>query len=127
MFCRFGSVEDSRPVAAIVCMNVVWMRPSAATERSSPSTVWRSRMASRCASRCCRNGCSVRAYSSVSAAASVVQPDLIFFVLGMPSWSKRTSWSCLGEPRFTSRPIAAYASAASLVTMPSKYRSSSVR
>ena len=28
MFCRLGSVLDSRPVAAIVWLNVVWMRPS---------------------------------------------------------------------------------------------------
>ena len=28
MFCRFGSVEDSRPVAAIIWLYVVWIRPS---------------------------------------------------------------------------------------------------
>ena len=49
MFCRFGSVLESRPVAAIVCAYVVWMRPSSATDFSSPSTVCRSRDASRCA------------------------------------------------------------------------------
>ena len=27
MFCRFGSVLDSRPVAAIIWLNVVWIRP----------------------------------------------------------------------------------------------------
>ena len=54
-----GRSSDSRPVAAMVCWNVVWMRPSSATDRSSPSTVCRSRIASRCASRCSRNGCSV--------------------------------------------------------------------
>ena len=52
MFCRFGSVDDSRPVAAMVWLNVVWMRPSAATDFSSPSTVTLSRVASRWASRC---------------------------------------------------------------------------
>ena len=36
-----------RPVAAIVCWYVVWMRPSSATEFSSPSMVTRSRVASR--------------------------------------------------------------------------------
>ena len=28
MFCRLGSVLDSRPVAAISWLNVVWIRPS---------------------------------------------------------------------------------------------------
>ena len=27
MFCRFGSVDESRPVAAPVCPKLVWMRP----------------------------------------------------------------------------------------------------
>ena len=72
MFCRFGSVDDSRPVAAIVWLNVVWIRPSEATEFSSPSTVTLSRVASRWASRCCRNGCPVLSNSDCSASASVV-------------------------------------------------------
>lgn len=32
MFCRLGSVDDSRPVAAMVWLKVVWIRPSAATD-----------------------------------------------------------------------------------------------
>ena len=36
MFCRLGSVEDSRPVAAIVCWNVVWMRPASSTIGMQP-------------------------------------------------------------------------------------------
>ena len=39
--------------------------------------------------------------------ASVVQPLLIFFVLGRPSSSNSTVCSCFGEPRFTSRPMTA--------------------
>ena len=39
MFWRFGSVEDSRPVAATVWLNVVWIRPSAAIVLIRPSTV----------------------------------------------------------------------------------------
>ena len=39
MFCRFGSVDDRRPVAATVWLNVVWMRPSSPTALTSPSTV----------------------------------------------------------------------------------------
>ena len=39
MFCRLGSVLDSRPVAATVWLKVVWMRPSSPTDLSSPSTV----------------------------------------------------------------------------------------
>ena len=35
MFCRLGSVEDSRPVAAIIWLKVVWMRPSSPVERSA--------------------------------------------------------------------------------------------
>ena len=59
MFCRFGSVLDSRPVAAIVCTYVVWIRPSSAIDLSSPSTVCFSRIASRWISIWARNGCSV--------------------------------------------------------------------
>ncbi len=47
MFCRFGSVEESRPVAATVWLNVVWMRPSGAIVLISPSTVVRSFCCSR--------------------------------------------------------------------------------
>ncbi len=72
MFCRFGSVDDNRPVAAMICVYVVWIRPSGAIERISPSTVCRSRITSRCASRCCRNGCSVLTNSSASESASVL-------------------------------------------------------
>ena len=36
-------------------------------------------------------------------------PVLVVRVFGMPSSSKSTSCSCFGEPRFTSRPISAYA------------------
>ena len=72
MFCRFGSVLDSRPVAAMVCTYVVWIRPSSAMDFSSPSTVCLSRMASRCTSRWARKGCSVLTYNDCSASASVV-------------------------------------------------------
>ncbi|CNI59203.1 Uncharacterised protein [Mycobacterium tuberculosis] len=72
MFCRLGSVEESRPVAAIVWLKVVWMRPSPATAFSSPSTVTLSRVTSRWANRCCRNGCPVLSNSDCRASASVV-------------------------------------------------------
>ena len=72
MFCRFGSVEDSRPVRAMVWLNVVWMRPSSDSASSSPLTVTRSRVASRCSSRCSRNGCGFDSFSVCSASASVV-------------------------------------------------------
>lgn len=42
MFCRLGSVEESRPVAATVWLKVVWIRPSAAIVLIRPSTVTRS-------------------------------------------------------------------------------------
>ena len=38
MFCRFGSVEEMRPVRASVWMKVEWTRPSAASAFSRPST-----------------------------------------------------------------------------------------
>ena len=38
MFWRFGSDEDSRPVAATAWWNVVWSRPSAAIRVGSAST-----------------------------------------------------------------------------------------
>ena len=72
MFCRLGSVLESRPVAAMVWLKVVWMRPSAATVFSSPSMVCRSRITSRWRSRCSRKGCSVLTYNACNASASVV-------------------------------------------------------
>jgi hypothetical protein len=34
MFCRLGSVLDSRPVVVFVCKKVVWMYPSFISETS---------------------------------------------------------------------------------------------
>jgi hypothetical protein len=48
MFCRFGSVEESRPVAATVWLKVVWIRLSSPTDLIRPSTVPRSLLTSRC-------------------------------------------------------------------------------
>ena len=39
MFCRFGSVEDSLPVAATVWLKVVWIRPSSPAIGISESTI----------------------------------------------------------------------------------------
>ena len=58
---------------------------------------------------------------SVSASASVVQPVFVFFVFGMPSVPKSTSWSCLGEPRLIfSPPIASHASCWACATLAAK-------
>jgi hypothetical protein len=38
MFCRFGSVEESLPVAVTVIWKLVWIRPSGETTFRSPST-----------------------------------------------------------------------------------------
>ena len=35
IFCKFGSLEEMRPVAAMVWSNQVWMRPSRPVSRSS--------------------------------------------------------------------------------------------
>ena len=72
MFCRFGSVDDSRPVAAIIWLNVVWMRPAASAIGISESTIDLSLDTSRWCSRCSRTGCSVVASRLVSASESVV-------------------------------------------------------
>ena len=37
MFCRFGLVEESRPVAATAWLKRVWMRPSAPTSSGRAS------------------------------------------------------------------------------------------
>ena len=47
MFCRFGSVEESRPVAATVWWNVVWIRPSSPAIGISESTIVISLLTSR--------------------------------------------------------------------------------
>jgi hypothetical protein len=67
MFWRFGSVLESRPVAAISWLNVVWIRPSRPTVFSSPSIGLPQPAHVAVASRCSRNGCSVFTYSAWSA------------------------------------------------------------
>ncbi len=72
MFCRFGSVDERRPVAATVWLNVVWMRPSAAIVLIRPSTVTRSLACSRWRSMITGSSLSVWAASQARASASVV-------------------------------------------------------
>ena len=38
MFCKFGSLDEMRPVRVSVWLNAEWMRPSAPITFSSPST-----------------------------------------------------------------------------------------
>ena len=66
MFCRFGSVEDSRPVAATVWLNVVWIRPFSPAIGISESTIDISLATSLCRSRCLSTGFSVCASKLVS-------------------------------------------------------------
>ncbi len=117
-FCRFGSVEERRPVAATVWLKVVWIRPSAATVLIRPSTVERSRACSRWRSMITGSSCSVWPASQASASASVVYPVLVFLVFGRFSSPKKTSWSCLGEPRLNSWPTEACASFTACWTAP---------
>ena len=72
MFCRFGSCDDSRPVEAIVWLNVVCTRPPSSTIGSSASTTVLSRATSRWRNSISSNGSPVVAYSDASASASVV-------------------------------------------------------
>ncbi len=110
MFCRFGSVLERRPVWLPVCTYVVWTRcVRRAMAVSSDSMICRSLVASRCCSSRSRNGCGFISCRSASTAASVEYPVLVLRVFGSCSSSNSTSCSCLGEPRFTSRPIAEYA------------------
>ena len=114
-FCRLGLSLDRRPVAATICLNVVWIRPSSATVGSSCfSTTMSSRVISRwCSSRSITGWVPSR---FCSASASVVQPVLIFLVLGSPSSSKSRVWSCLGLPRWNSCPTLSYADSAAALT-----------
>ena len=73
MFCRLGSCEDSRPVAAITWLKVVWMRPWSSTIGISESTTVFSRDTSRCRSRWPSSGTSGTCSDNhSSASASVV-------------------------------------------------------
>ena len=118
MFCRFGSVEDSRPVAAMVWLKVVWIRPSSPGIGISESTIVISLDTSRCRSRCSSSGWPVCASRLVSASESVVYPVLIRLVLGSPSSLNRISCSCLGEPRLNSCPTTANAACSAAFTSP---------
>ena len=114
-FCRLGLSLESRPVAATICLKVVWMRPSSATVGSSCfSTTMSSRVISRwCSSRSITGWVPSR---FCRASASVVQPVLIFLVLGRPSSSNSSACSCLGLPRWNSCPTLSYAASAAALT-----------
>ena len=73
MFCRLGSCEDSRPVAAMIWLKVVWMRPWSSTIGISESTTVLSRDTSRCRSSAPISGTSGACSDSQNnASASVV-------------------------------------------------------
>ncbi len=73
MFCRLGSVDDSRPVAAIIWLNVVWMRPSSPVARVRMSTKDLSLLTSRWRMMCSSTSASgLDASRFVSASESVV-------------------------------------------------------
>ena len=106
MFCRFGSFEDSRPVAAVVCENTVCTRPVCGfTCCGSVSTyVDLILVSSRQRSTAWTAGCACR--SGSSAFASVVQPVAVLRDFGRPSSSNSTCESCCGEPIWNSCPTA---------------------
>ena len=96
------------------------MRPSDATAARKPSIVVSNLLVSRMRSKCWSKGWSVLAKSVSRLSASVVYPVLIFFVFGKPSSSKRTTWSCLGEPTLNSCPASLWAPAVSCATSSAK-------
>jgi hypothetical protein len=72
MFCRLGFSDDRRPVAAMIWLKVVWMRPSSAISLIRPSTVVRSLVWSRCLSMIVGSSWSVWVASQASWSASVL-------------------------------------------------------
>ena len=120
MFCRFGSTDERRPVAATVCAKWVRIRPSLPISAIRPSTVVPNFLVSRIRRSDSRSGCLVFSNNQLSASASVVNPVLIFFVFGRFSSSKRTTCSCFGDATLNSWPAARCAAFVSRVTSPSK-------
>ena len=111
MFCRFGSTELNRPVAATVCSKVVWMRSSDVLVASiSVWTICLSLLISRWRSNAprkplARSLSTDLTYRSCNAAAFVVyEPDLVRLVGFKPISSNSTFCSCLGLCRLISMP-----------------------
>ena len=101
------------------------MRPSLAVASINPSTVVSNLLVSRIRKRCLRIGCLVLANSQSRLSASVVNPVLIFLVLGRCNSSNKTACSCLGEPTLNSFPASLWAPLVSRSTSPLKNAESS--
>ena len=112
MFCRLGSAELSRPVAAIVWKYVVWMRPSGATVFCSPSTVCRSRVTVACRRAGAGGGGRGPVEEGLQrlGVGGVAGLDALGF--GRSRSSNSTTCSCLGEPRFNCLPMTSCACSA---------------
>ncbi len=105
MFCRLGSEDDSRPVAATVWLKDVWILPVAGFTSLGRASTYVDLSFSSCRySRRCRGSEYPRAASSSSAEASVEGPVLVRFTTGSSKRSKRISRSCGFELTLNSPP-----------------------
>ena len=97
MFWRFGRFAESRPVAAVVCENVVWSRPSSPISSGNGDQVRREQLRElapaprrRARSGAARGSATARAGRSSSPSSPCGRP-------GRPSRSNSTSPSCFGR------------------------------
>ena len=102
MFWRFGSLEDSLPVAATVWLNEVWILPvDFFTSDGSASTYPCFSFARERYSRIpAGSGCPLA--SDARTSASVEYPVFVFLPFLSPSFSKRMTWSCFGDSTLNS-------------------------
>ena len=108
MFWRFGSVEESRPVAAPAGWNVVWIRPSAGSMScgSASTYVPFSLESERCSSTSRGSSCWSASFSSTS--WSVDGPVFSRFSTGSSSSVKSTCASSRVEATLKRRPAATW-------------------
>ena len=108
MFWRFGSLDDSRPVAATVWLNDVCSRPVCGFTSAGSASMYvlSSFDSSRYSMSSTGSSCPASA-SSCSTLASVDGPVAVFLRIGSFSRSNSTSRSCGLELMLNSPPAAA--------------------
>ena len=114
MFCRLGSEEDSRPVAATAWWYEVWMRPVRGCTCAASASVYVPRsFASPRNSRISFGSACSAASSSRTSSAVEGWPVGVRRTTGMPSRSNRICCSCFGDSRLNGPPAAMCASRSS--------------
>ena len=105
MFCKFGSLELSRPVAATTWLNEAWTRPVSGQIISGRASTYVLLSFAYCRYWRILAGRGWSGASSSSTSASVLGPVLaVCLTTGSFNWWNSSSWSCFGEAMLNRRP-----------------------